>query len=138
MNSPFNRKIPGTEEFTNSPGTCNADPVLDNNRVACEENGHVFTPGRSYCLVAHYQDEGNNVLQLRVRAVTMHFTNIVEGRTEYLLRVEFPNKLENQQFCQGEVETKIGAEINTVTIERLAFMPEDVCPTASVHLDQLT
>ena len=80
----------------------------------------VYTPGRAYCLVAHYQEEGDNVLQLRVRAITMHFTNIVEGRTEYLLRIEFPNKLENQRFCGGEVEG--------VANDRVAFSPEDVCP----------
>ena len=50
----------------------------------------------------------------------MHFTNIVEGRTEYLLRIEFPNKLENQRFCGGEVEGVVN--------DRVAFSPEDVCP----------
>ena len=131
VNSPFNRKIPGDKEFTNSPGTCDADPLLDNNRVACEEMDTFILQDVLHCLVAHYQEEGDNVLQLRVRAITMHLLQILlKEELSTFFALNFRTNLKINGFAEEKSR-------ELLTIE-LPFHPRMSVLIVDVLLDQLS
>jgi hypothetical protein len=87
---------------------------------------------KTYCMVASFYDSNTAVKKVfRARAVPLHINNLSTRKTEKLLRVDLPQKTDNQSICSGTVAriSTSGLQTETVTDGDSSFLPADTCTT---------